>query len=905
MNKPFFSRWSWLALAGILSVSAATAWVSLHHIFNEDLALTRKSAEQQLQLIASIISSEMGSGRYQDIGKLFNKWAQADDSILELRLDAANGFNLASYKHPSGNNHILELKFPISYSYHGEAKLSAGINLEEVYQRSSRLVAQVAVMFVVFAMMLAFLLYMAIRLQNEARRTRHLSNLYKALSEINQSIVRMQQQAEIFPLVCRCAVDFGGMSMAWVGLLDEASGMIVPVASYGSGQDYLDGIVISPLADVAEGRGPIGIAYRENRAVIVNNYYTDPITAPWKERAADNNWRSAASFPIPKGGRPFAVLSVYHMQTDAFDKEAIALLDEMSRDITFALENFEREKQRIEADKSLQLAASVYAASSEGIMITDADNRIISVNPAFTNITGYNPEEVIEKDPRILRSGRHDEAFYHAMWQSIETTGKWSGEIWDRRKNGDIYPKWLFIDTVFNADRSVLRRVAMFTDISKIKEAEEMIWHQANFDSLTELPNRQMLHDRLDQDIKKAHRGGRKLALMYLDLDQFKEINDTLGHNIGDTLIKEVAHRLSECVRETDTVARLGGDEFIIILNELDNVDSVDIVAQSILHKLAEPYQLEANIVFITASIGITLYPDDGTEIETLLKNADQAMYAAKDKGRNSYSYFTPSMQLAAQARMQLSNDLRGALVDHQFWIAYQPIVELATGSIHKAEALIRWQHPTKGLISPIAFIPVAEDTGLINDIGDWIFHEAAQQAKLWCTLLHPAFQISVNKSPVQFHNKSLDHLAWPDYLRQSGLSGQSVVVEITEGLLLDSNPLVAELLIKFREAGIQVSIDDFGTGFSALSYLKKFDVDYLKIDQSFIRNLAQGSDDMALCEAIIVMAHKLAIKVIAEGVETMNQCNLLKQIGCDYGQGFLWTKPLPAAELEVYCLNR
>ena len=553
--------------------------------------------------------------------------------------------------------------------------------------------------------------------------------------------------------------------------------------------------------------------------------------------------------------------------------------------------------ERKATEESLRLAASVYDTSSEAIMITNANNEIIAVNPAFIKITGYVEEEVLGKNPDILNSGHHDEAFYHAMWDEINNTGYWQGEVWDQRKNGEIYPKWLTINTIFNENGSVLRRVAMFTDISRKREAEELIWRQANFDTLTELPNRQMFHDRLEQDIKKANRAGHLLAVMFLDLDQFKEINDTLGHDKGDALLIEAARRITSCVRETDTVARLGGDEFTVIMGELEGVSNVDRVAQNILHKMAEPFHLGEHVAYVTVSIGITLYPEDATDIEILLKNADQAMYAAKKNGRNRYSYFTASMQQAVQARVRIANDLRGALADNQFWIAYQPIVELATGALYKAEALLRWQHPQLGLISPAVFIPIAEDTGLIVDIGDWVFREAAQQVKQWRAFLNPAFQISVNKSPVQFHNEKQSHISWYDYLSEQGLPGQSIAVEITEGLLLDASLHVTDTLLEFRDAGIQVSLDDFGTGYSALSYLKKFDIDYLKIDQSFTSNLAPGSDDMSLCEAIIVMAHKLGMQVIAEGVETEEQKNLLTAAGCDYGQGYFFSKPIPANE--------
>lgn len=732
------------------------------------------------------------------------------------------------------------------------------------------------------------------RKQAEQRIVR-LTHIYKALSEINHAIVRMDQQKDLFPLVCRCAVDFGGMKLAWVGQVDKLSGIIMPIADYGDMTGYLNSIRVSSHSDVPEGCGVTGTAFRENRPVIVNDYLNDPMTASWRERAASIGWASAAAFPIGREGKPFAVLTVCHAQPDAFDKETITLLEEMSVNISFALDNFDHELQRKAGEKSLRLAASVYETSREGIIVTNANNQIIAVNPAFTMITGYAEEEVLGKNPGL---GQHNEAFYEAMWQEVNTTGHWKGEIWNERKSGKLYPNLVTINNVLNEDGTVQRRVVTFTDVSQKREAEQIIWHQANFDMLTNLPNRQMFHDRLDQEIKKANRASRPLVLMLLDLDRFKEVNDTLGHDMGDVLLKETAHRLNDCIRESDTVARLGGDEFTIILSELDDSSSVDRVAQKVLQKLSEPFMLGNEVTYVSASIGITLYPEDATEMEALLKNADQAMYSAKSMGRNRYSYFTPSMQHKAQARMRMANDLRKALGDNQLWIAYQPIVELATGIIHKAEALLRWQHPQLGLISPAEFIPIAEDTGLINSIGDWVFRESSRQVKRWRTLLHPEFQISVNKSPVQFHSEKT-HLAWYDYLEQLGLPGQSIAVEITEGLLLEADTLVSKRLLEFRDAGMQVSLDDFGTGYSALSYLKKFKIDYIKIDQSFTRNLADGSDDLVLCEAIIMMAHKLNMKVIAEGVETLEQRDLLIAAGCDYGQGYFFSRPVRANEFE------
>jgi len=550
-------------------------------------------------------------------------------------------------------------------------------------------------------------------------------------------------------------------------------------------------------------------------------------------------------------------------------------------------------------EEKLKLANLVYQAIGEAIMVADADNRIVTVNPAFTELTGYSLQEAVGQSTTLLKSGQQNEAFYQIMWHALETTGHWQGEIWNRRRNGETYLEWLTINTVYDDQSKVRHRVATFSDITDQKHAEQTIWQQANFDSLTGLPNRHLFYERLAQEMKKSRRVGLPLAVLFLDLDHFKDVNDTLGHSKGDLLLKEMAQRLLNCVRNTDTVARLGGDEFTIILAELQEQDSIERLAQDILFQLTKPFELAGEIAYVSVSIGITLYPEDTDDIDVLIKNADQAMYAAKDQGRNCRHYFTISMQEAALTRMRLINDLRNALVERQFWLAYQPIVELTTGFIDKAEALIRWQHPTRGLISPADFIPVAEATGMIIDIGEWVFREAAQQAAQWRTKHHEQFQVSINKSPVQFQKEGNGHLAWFEHLRELGLPGQSVVVEITEGLLMDAGALITGQLLAFRDAGIQVSLDDFGTGYSSLSYLKKFDIDYLKIDQSFTRNLNPDANDLALCEAIIVMAHKLGIKVIAEGIETQEQCDLLIAAGCDYGQGYLFSKPVAAGEFE------
>lgn len=650
--------------------------------------------------------------------------------------------------------------------------------------------------------------------------------------------------------------------------------------------------------------GSCGASSYTGERVIAEDIQSHPNWATYKELAAKAGLAACWSEPIKNpSGKVLGALAFYQRQPASPSEDDIKIITHSAYLAGIAIE-------RAKSNQEQTLASLLYQNTSETMMITDANNRIVAVNPAFSITTGYSAEEAMGQNPHMLSSGKQDKAFYDEMWEQLSSTGKWQGEIWNRRKNGELYLEWIRINTIYDKHGAILNRVGLATDITKKRESEDIIWRQANFDPLTNLPNRRMFNDRLNQEIKKTHRADLPLALMFIDLDHFKEINDTLGHTMGDVLLVEAARRLVSCVRDSDSVShdhnsvsRLGGDEFTVVLGELRDVHCVERIAQRILDKLSEPYQLGAEVVYISASVGITLYPADSTNTDTLLKNADQAMYAAKRLGRNRFSFFTESMQVNVQNRMRLTSDLRSALSKHQLYLHYQPIVNMATGKIDKAEALIRWNHPTQGNISPAEFIPIAEDSGLIVDIGDWVFKEAAQKVARWRKSIHPDFQISINKSPVQFYNvrssKDNSHLNWAEYLKELGLPGQSIAVEITERLLLDSNDSIQNQLIEFRDTGIQISLDDFGTGYSSLSYIKKFDIDYIKIDQSFVRNLETQPDDMAVCEAIIVMAHKLNMKVVAEGVETEQQLDLLKAAGCDYGQGYYFSRPLPADDFE------
>jgi diguanylate cyclase (GGDEF)-like protein/PAS domain S-box-containing protein len=552
-----------------------------------------------------------------------------------------------------------------------------------------------------------------------------------------------------------------------------------------------------------------------------------------------------------------------------------------------------------QANDSMRLAAAIYQSSNEAIMVMDENNRIIQVNPTFTRMTGYELADVLGKDPVMFRSDRHDEAFYKEIWHNLAQQGYWQGEIWDRRKDGAVHAKWLNISVIRYPDGRAHYYVSQFSDITEKKKKDEIILFQANYDPLTGLPNRNLFKELLDQEIKKSQRSKTPLSLLLMDLDHFKDINDTLGHDRGDELLKEVASRIKSCAGKEGIVARLGGDEFAVILSKCGDTGSVETIAQQITQKLKKPLKFKQNRAdyYISASTGIVFYPRDGVDRKSLMKHADQAMYAAKLEGRNRFCYFTPSMEQEVHEKMMLIHDLRQAIAKNELHVFYQPILDLFSERIVKAEALLRWNHPKRGMISPAVFIPLAEESGLILEIGEMVFKHSIDLIEQCRRKLGYVIQISVNISPVQF--KHMNDYRWLDNLAQLGLPGDCINVEITEGLLLKDSDVVQQNLLELRNNGVEVSIDDFGTGFSSLSYLKKFDIDFLKIDYSFVHQLMADATDRALVEAIIIMAHKLDIKTIAEGVETEAQKDLLAHFGCDYVQGFLYSTPVAQPVFE------
>ncbi len=611
------------------------------------------------------------------------------------------------------------------------------------------------------------------RLEERAKNQR-LTQLYAALSQCSQAIVRCQSEAELFPQICRDAVTVGGMKMAWIGLLDQNSKAVVPVAAFGDGTEYLEGIRISIDASEPQGRGPVGTSMREDRPYWCQDFEHDPATEPWHERGARLGWKASAGLPLHRDGRVIGCFSLYIDSVEAFDEAERSLLVEMTTDIDFAL-------------------------------------------------NGY------------------------------------------------------------------------------VKEAH--IHRLANYDALTGLPNRLLLNDRMLHAITMAQRNQSSLAVMFLDLDHFKDINDTLGHSVGDGLLIEMARRLKATLREEDTVTRLGGDEFILLLPGNDG-NSAAQVAEKLIQAITHSFSTPEQELSVSASIGIAIYPDDGEDFETLSKNADTAMYRVKQEGRNGYRFFTAEMQAHSVRKLQLENALRQALANNQMTLHYQPQLALQGGRIVGAEALLRWQHPELGQVSPAEFIPVAEANGLILPIGEWVLQTAVRQIKTWIDQGLGPMVMAVNLSVAQFRHPALPELV-SRILDQAQLPPEYLELELTEGVAME-NPLGAiAVMDRLHERGVRMSIDDFGTGYSSLNYLKRFKVYKLKIDQSFVRDISTDPEDKAIVSAVISMARSLGLKTIAEGVETQGQLEFLREQGCDEVQGYYFSRPLPAQQFEAFVRER
>ena len=547
----------------------------------------------------------------------------------------------------------------------------------------------------------------------------------------------------------------------------------------------------------------------------------------------------------------------------------------------------------------------VFEQSNEAVLICDKANRISAVNAAFSQLTGYSRDDVLRQDPKILASGRNPPELYPAMWEGLKRDDHWEGEIWDRRKDGSIFPKWLIISALRDTSGEIEHYIAGFTDISERKEAADRLLHLAYHDPLTHLPNRLAFDSQLELTIRSCERDNRQVAVMLIDLDRFKTVNDTLGHHVGDDLLKSVALRLRECVRASDIVARLGGDEFVVVLPDIESALTAASVAGKVQRFLADSHEVGEHQLYATPSIGISIFPSDGRDSDTLLRNADVAMYHAKNVGRNNYQFYAARMNEAASERLQLENALRLAVSNIspyacQFSLHFQPQLQVNSGRIVGLEALARWHHPTLGNVPPGRFIPLAEDTGLIQPLGDWVFWESCRHVRIFKDLGLPTVRVAVNISAQQLRHENLP-LMVHGALACYDLSPSDLELEITESTAMQNPEITLSILNQLSDMGIALAIDDFGTGYSSLAYLKHLPIQRLKLDQSFVKDIESDLSDAAICSATIALGHNLGLELVAEGVETQAQRDFLSKLGYDVLQGYLYSRPLPASEIVDY----
>ena len=741
--------------------------------------------------------------------------------------------------------------------------------------------------------------------QSEARIQR-LNQLYAALSETNKAIVHLTERDALFEAVCRIAVERGGFALAWIGMLDEASGDVMPVAWFGIDGDWL--AHVGPF-NVRRRRTPIEIALAEDRIYLCNDLTADPTLAPIHEPLRQNGLRAGMSCPLRIGERRIGALSLFAGEAGTFDDALTSLVTEMAHDVSFALENFEKEARREQAEADLlaseeavRLSSRAVEASANGIMISDLaqpDLPIIYVNPAFERITGYPAPDVLGRNARFLMGGDTAQLGVEEIRAAIRERREGGAVLRNYRKDGTLFWNDLAISPVRNAAGEATHFVGVINDITERKQYEEQLERQNNQDALTGLASRNLLKDRVAQAIAFAARHGCKVALLFFDLDHFKRINDSLGHGSGDTILRAIAKRLVGCVPERDTLARIGGDEFVVILSDLSNPLEVPPIADRMLHAIAEPIPLGNREIGITTSIGVSLYPEDGGDYDTLLRNADTAMYQAKEAGRNTFRFYTADMNVEALRRLELEARLRLAMAREELLLHYQPLLDLATGTVADAEALIRWRGDDGQLIPPADFIPLAEETGLIIPIGMWVLGTACRQARQWMRDAGIELRIAVNLSARQFQDRELAQVVQVA-LTESGLPPRLLKLEITESAVMKDTEQASRILDELKALGVGISIDDFGTGYSSLAYLRRFPFDQLKIDQSFVQDATRHPDSAAIVRSVIDLAHSLRLQTVGEGTETIEQRDFLKGAGCDLMQGYLFSRPLPADEFSA-----
>ena len=735
-----------------------------------------------------------------------------------------------------------------------------------------------------------------------------LTQLYLALSQCSQAIVQSHDRQMLYEKICRIIVDFGHAKLAWVGEVIAETRQVSVAAAFGTGLEYLNKVSISADPEKPNGRGPCGLAISTDQPYWLQDFQTNPVASLWHASASEFSWKAAAFLPLHTEGKVVACLSLYTSEEDAFDPVIQRLLMDMVANIDFALDRFAVQQERTQYQKSLlaseQRARQVMENALDAIINMDTGGLIIEWNKAAERIFGYKRSDAVGRSlsevivPEVYREAHNKglQRLQHSgeskmLGRSIEITGM--------RSNGTEFPVELTIIEIVSSGERYYS--AFLRDITRRKDYEARIKFLANYDALTSLPNRNLLNERVTKEIEQAWANDSQFALMFLDLDHFKDVNDSLGHRYGDSLLIELTKRFQNLVRPQDTICRLGGDEFVFLLAGSGH-DVAKEVVERLLAAIEQPLVIDQYQLTITASVGIAIYPDDGLDIESLQRNADVAMYRTKKETRNGYRFFSNQMQIQTSRHLQLVNALRQAIASGQLEVYYQPQMDLITKRLVGVEALLRWQHPQLGAVSPAEFIPLAETSGLIISIGSWVLEQAVQQIRQWQQAGIHDICVSVNLSSIQFRDPELPALV-QQILHRYQVMPQALELELTEGVALENPEGAVNMMGALDLLGIRLSIDDFGTGYSSLSYLKKFKVYKLKIDQSFVRDISTDDEDKAIVIAIIQLARSLGLKTIAEGVETAEQEAFLLLHGCDEMQGYHLSKPMSSQDATAFLM--
>lgn len=734
------------------------------------------------------------------------------------------------------------------------------------------------------------------RAQDELLR---LNRTLTMLSACNQALVRAKDETELLDTICSRMVELGGYLGVWVGYADHDDARTVRPATLAGMPDNEFTATVTQVSwgDGETGRCPTGIAIRTGQVVVAHDLRTNPCCSRWHEIVCKTELNAAVALPLKAGGEVLGAISMYARAVGAFDDREIALLQELADDLAYGIKALREATERRRAEAELLLVRYAVDSTNDGIMITDSslpDRPLSYVNPAFERITGYTAAEALGRNARFLLGHDTDQIGIEELRCALRERRPAKVVLRNYRKDGSQFWNELSLAPVQGEASPVRHFISIINDITERKSYESQLEYQAGHDALTGLANRNLLTDRLEQAIARAKRTKSLVAVFLLDLDRFKLVNDGLGHDVGDALLKIVSQRLTASVRSVDTVARLGGDEFVVVMTDLDSEHDAAPTARKLLKQVSLPTTVAEREMVATASLGIALYPKDAEHASALLRNADVAMYRAKDLGRNSMQFYTPALNATTLARLELDTALRRALERDEFILYYQPKVELQHGQVIGAEALIRWRHPLLGMVSPGDFIPLAEETGLIGAIGEWVLDHAVAQIKTWQSEGLPNICLAVNLSARQFQQENLAKVV-AQALRLHDVDAQYLELEVTESAVMQDPEKTVASLRELKRIGVRLALDDFGTGYSSLNYLKRFPIDTLKIDQSFVRDITTDPDDAAIALTIISLAHSLRRRVVAEGVETEAQLSILRRHRCDEMQGFYFSRPLPA----------